>query len=215
MSEVILRFKDLDEVQKRKARNKYLDSYALDYEWWDTTYEDAIAMMKIIGIEVDTEYHAPREKGQRGHTTPKLYFSGFGSQGDGACFAGSYNYKPDAIEKLGQATDSEELMRIAVELTLIQLPRRLQSQDYYSANITISGWHKYCHSGTMSIALGTEDADEENIDEAAEDEILQLIRDVADWVYEQLEQAHDWLHCDEYIDERLADEEFDEAGVMI
>ena len=42
-----------------------------DLEWWDGVYDGFKEDMKAIGIEVDT-----------------IYFSGFYSQGDGACFEG-------------------------------------------------------------------------------------------------------------------------------
>jgi hypothetical protein len=44
----------------------------VDYDWWDCTYADFREDMKAVGIDV-----------------ARMYFSGFWSQGDGACFAGS------------------------------------------------------------------------------------------------------------------------------
>jgi len=41
------------------------------HEWWDGVYEDFTDRMKAVGIHVN-----------------KMYFSGFYSQGDGACFEG-------------------------------------------------------------------------------------------------------------------------------
>ena len=43
-----------------------------DYDWWESTYDDFQTSMKQIGVEVD-----------------ELYFRGFWSQGDGACFDGA------------------------------------------------------------------------------------------------------------------------------
>jgi len=43
-----------------------------DYEWWDSVYDFFTGDMRTIGIEVD-----------------EMYFRGFWSQGDGACFDGA------------------------------------------------------------------------------------------------------------------------------
>ena len=54
-----------------KLINKYRDINT-DYDWWESTYDDFHATMQQIGIEVD-----------------EMYFRGFWSQGDGACFDGT------------------------------------------------------------------------------------------------------------------------------
>lgn len=51
--------------------DKYRD-INVNHDWWDYTYDDFKQRMSEVGIEVD-----------------KMYFSGFWSQGDGACFEGS------------------------------------------------------------------------------------------------------------------------------
>lgn len=60
----------MDEKEKQKLIEKYRD-INVDYEWYQYTFDDFIARMEKVGIEVDN-----------------IHFSGFYSQGDGACFEG-------------------------------------------------------------------------------------------------------------------------------
>jgi hypothetical protein len=52
-------------------------------------------------------------------------------------------------------------------------------------------------------------------DEGLEDDVTQLMRDFADWIYKNLEAEHDYLTSDECIDQYLAEEKFDADGDMI
>jgi hypothetical protein len=62
----------------------------------------------------------------------------------------------------------------------------------------------------MDVNVCTE---EEN--DAITGEVTLLMRDFADWIYERLEQEHDYLLSDETVDEQLADANFDEDGTII
>jgi hypothetical protein len=51
-------FDDLDEDAKQAARNWYREG-ALDYDWWDSTYEDAETIgLRIKSFELDRGRHA-------------------------------------------------------------------------------------------------------------------------------------------------------------
>lgn len=50
-------------------KHRYIN---VDHRWWDCVYADFREDMKVVGISV-----------------ARMYFSGFCSQGDGACFTGS------------------------------------------------------------------------------------------------------------------------------
>jgi hypothetical protein len=52
-------------------------------------------------------------------------------------------------------------------------------------------------------------------DEGLEDDVTQLMRDFADWIYKNLEAEHDYLTSDECIDQYLAEEKFDSLGQVI
>jgi len=70
-----------------RQRDEILDKYRqfnIEHQWWDSTYEDFKSDMEDIGIDVD-----------------KIYFSGFSSQGDGACFEGRVCDWPKFLESVG------------------------------------------------------------------------------------------------------------------
>jgi hypothetical protein len=207
-------FDQLSDRAKDRARDKYREGDYPGYDWWDYTYEDAVSMGNMIGIYID---HTER-KTRGGGTVrePKIHFSGFCGQGDGACFEGNYRFVPDAIQKIQSETNDEELLRIAQELALMQMTRRLLRREYFSATITASG--NYSHSGTMNVELNVpydEDDDDRQTYLAIENEVTQLMRSFADWIYKQLEAEYDYLCSDDCVDERLAEESFDEDGEIV
>jgi hypothetical protein len=205
-------FDELDESAKDKARDKVRYDNVND-EWWDFVYEDAVRMGALIGINISkTDHH---RKGRKSHQSIDISFSGFCSQGDGASFEGDYWFVPDALLKVQAETSDEELLRIAQELLLLQLGRRMRGLEPFSATITTSG--RYSHSGTMSVTVEADD-DQDVVkmnDEGLEDDVTQLMRDFADWIYKNLEAEHDYLTSDECIDQYLAEEKFDADGDMI
>lgn len=206
-------FSELSEPAKDKARDalRYSEHYLCD-EWWDGVYEDAARMAEILGLDI-METERPRKS--KSFLVPAINFSGFSSQGNGACFRGSYRFSPEAVAKMTAETNDEELIRIATALHTLQVARRLQGLEPFTANITTPGW--YSHSGSMDVDVNSEDKDDEHceVGDDFEDEVTQLMRDFADWVYKSLEDEHDYLTSDEAVDEQLDDETFDEDGSVI
>ena len=78
------KFKALPARQRDEIldKHRYFNTDHLD--WWESTYENFTAEMDAIGIEVDT-----------------MYFSGFSSQGDGACFEGRVQDWPKFLNSVG------------------------------------------------------------------------------------------------------------------
>lgn len=209
------KFSELSDDAKEKARDAY--RYGRDYpydEWWDAVYEDAVRMGGMLGITITTR----KRKTTRGHEYQEtgISFSGFSSQGDGASFKGNYRFKEDAIEQITKECNDGELLRIASELTLLQVTRRLQGHEPVQAAISASG--SYCHSGTMNIELDAWDDDRSDDNEVyteAEVTVTQLMKDFADWIYKRLEEENDYLMSDDVVDQALDDDLFDEDGCMI
>ena len=207
-------FDELDERAKQKAREAYISDDYPGYEWWDSTYEDAVRMGALMGVNIN--HRSRKTMGGKIIREPEIHFSGFSSQGDGACFNGDYRFVPDAVKNIQQETTDEELLRIAQELTTHQMTRRLLGREYFGASITTSG--NYSHSGTMRVELIMPD-DEDDVDRqpylTMEDDMTQLMRSFADWIYKNLEAEYDYLCSDEYVDECLAEESFDEDGEIV
>lgn len=186
-SETVYYFDELSDKAKGKARDWYREG-ALDHEWWDSTYEDAKQCFSFLGYD-----------------TKDMYFSGFSSQGDGACFAGHWSAKDVSAEKLKEhAPKDTELHRIADALSEI-------AKKYPDATCGIEHkghyYHKYCTD--FSVELG-ENLDPCEADEhAAIDSITELSRDSMQWLYKRLEAEHDWLLADAQVDEAIKMNEYE------
>lgn len=186
----------MTEDQKAALIERYRD-INVDYRWWDYTYDDFAVICKILGIEMDK--HGPS-------------FSGFWSQGDGASFTGSFT--PVGIEKAPalmreHAPKDEELHRIADKLCEINL---IYFAKFYGS-IKRSG--HYCHSHAMSVEIGMSDEEEDywpdEVFEIVETTFQDLMRDLADWLYAQLEAEYDHLTSDEVVWDAIVANELDEA----
>ena len=172
-------FDELDDSAKEVARGWYRTS-ALEYDWWDCTFEHAKEIGKILGIDID-----------------KIYFSIFASQGDGACFEGHYSYaKGSAKEIKEHAPHDKELHRIATELYKAQRP------NFYelSANVKQSG--HYHHSGCTSIEVYSEH------DSNTDVSLKEALRDFMNWIYKELGQEYDWLMSDSQTEETIIANEY-------
>lgn len=201
------KFEELSERAKDKAREEYTSGDYPGYDWWDDVYEDAVRIGQMIGIEIGATTHVST-KG-RNYTTTNIWFCGFGSQGEGACFDGDYRYAPNAAKHIDQETNDEELLRIAKELTLMQVTQRLQGLEYFTAVIHAER--------NNSIRTEIRDWGVDEVGEPDEEAFAQLMEDFASWIYKQLEAENDYLYSDEYVDERLSENDclFDEDGTQI
>lgn len=176
-------YHELSEAAKDRARDWYRSASTHD-EWWDQAYEDAATAADLLGIDIDEDRHG---RGQA------IYFSGFSSQGDGACWKGRYAYKRGAAKAIAQEFPQEpELHRIAMAL------QALQSLHFYKLRAVVSLSGRYCHSGTMDVDTYHSDDLYRDIGDA-ETEMTTLLRDFADWIYRELEKQHDWLNSDEEV----------------
>lgn len=190
----IYKFEELSDSAKEKAREWYRNG-ALDYEWWDSVYKDAERVFKILGIDAT-----------RNGKSPAIYWSGFHSQGDGACFEGSYRYQAGSVRAMYRhAPKDEELNRIALELMLVQ------RRNGYSITADMSHRGNYQHDHSVSFDMSNH---HDNLSLADGEEVTKLLRDLMHWIYDSLKREHDWLLSDEQVDESIIinEYEFDEAG---
>lgn len=81
----VYRLDELSDTAKDKARAWYREG-GFDYEWYDAVYEDFQRIAEILGI--DFRIRAVRLMGGGTRRDPCIWFRGFWSQGDGACWEG-------------------------------------------------------------------------------------------------------------------------------
>ena len=102
----------------------------LDYEWWDSIYDDARECGKRLGIDIDN-----------------IYFSGFYHQGSGCCFSGHYSYRKGWKKAIKDYANDDELVRIGQALQDIQRPAfyelggDIRGDERYWRTRIDSHWH--------------------------------------------------------------------------
>lgn len=195
-------------------------------QWWlegveastiaDCVLEDFANVCEALGIELAERAVPLHGGGTRGE--PRVYWSGFWSQGDGACFEGTYRYKKGALAAIKKEYPRDtELHGIAQRLQAIQR-RFLYSLEY---TVWQSSSTLYCHAMTMQgsaewcgefCGLG----DSEATDEAGE-LILDELRDLADWLYMKLRDEWEYQTSEEVIAEAMEANGylFDEHGGIL
>lgn len=192
----VFQFAELSaEAQERAIDSERNNENYLSYEWWDSDKEDLIAIADLMGIDIkDT------------------YFSGFWSQGDGACFTGTYTYKKGSVQAVKDYVPNDTELH-----SIVRRLQEAQKKYFYklSAKITHSGHYYHNNSVTIDVEHENENVslpttryykDDTGIDEA--------LRDLMKWYYRQLQSQYNWLMSDEAIKESLIsnEKEFTENG---
>lgn len=186
-------FDELSQDAQEKVIDKNYD-INIDHEWWDSTYEDAKSIGKIMGIEISN-----------------IYFSGFSSQGDGACFEGFYQYRKNSVKDLkAYAPQDKELHRIVTEL------QDVQKRAFFSITANVKQRGHYSHSGCTEITVGMNENIGQDTFSEIEETVITLLRDFMDWIYKTLEKDHDYLTSGEAILETIKANEyaFEADGTM-
>ena len=166
-------FDELDDEAKEKSREWYRDG-SLDYAWWDTVYDYAKEAGAALGITVDN-----------------IEFSGFYSQGDGACFTGSYTYRKGWRQALRAVTRNETLECIGHRL------QDAQRMVFYKGTATVvKTGHRYCDETSVRI-------DCEPDTTTFTDAVTDALRDFMRWIYKSLEQEYEYLMSDECVDDTI------------
>ena len=184
----VYKFEELSDVAKQTALES-LSDINVDYEWWDFVVDDAKEIGQLMGIDID-----------------KIYFSGFWSKGDGACFEGNYEYKTGSVKAVLQhAPTDEELHRIVTELfslqnkCLYQIRASVKQSGHYS--------HRFCTD--FSVDFESHATGNNYYSEEIEKAIIEVLRDYMLWIYKRLEAEHTHLSSEESIKETIEANEYE------
>jgi len=188
--EMVYTFDELSESAKERARTWYREG-AFDYEWYEATVEGAKECLAHAGFTVD-----------------RIYFSGFSSQGDGACFEGTWaagNTLPVKAMKQ-HAPQDKKLHEIAGRM-------RDLAKANPSAFMRVKHRRHYHHEYCTAFDVESDDC-QKDLKPGAEDAIIETARDAMRWIYRQLEKEYDYLNADEQVDAciRANEYEFTEEG---
>ena len=202
----LYKYDELSNDAKENARDWYRDASQDDNFYAESIYEDAANIADLFGLNIRTR----PAKRMDGSTTyePSIYYSGFYSQGDGACYEGNYQYKPGALKAVKDyAPKDEELHRIAKVL------QDAQQKHFYKLRATTKQRGYYYHSGCMDVDVWHEDDQYRDL-RGADDDIRDTLRSFADWIYSRLEAEYELLMSDDTVEENIVanEYEFTESG---
>lgn len=194
ISTTVYHLNELPDGAKDRARAWYREG-CLDHDWYDAVYEDFQHISGILGIRLKTR--TTRLVGGRTRQDPCIWFSGFWSQDDGAAWEGFYSYRKSAAAELrAYAPKDKTLHRIAEAL------QAAQRQNFYQLSAEVTHRGNY-HAFTMAVSVTRDSAAAVEITGDAETVVTDALRDLANWLYRQLEQEYEYLTSDEAVDETL------------
>ena len=138
----------LDELSERArdaARAWYRETAPGD-DWHEFVFDDFEMICAMIGVRLKTR--SVRLFGGGTRQKPCIWFSGFGSQGDGACFEGSYGFAKGAPRAIrAHAPEDSELHSIADAFQAIQ------RRNFYQLRADANQRGRSCHEYSMTIAV--------------------------------------------------------------
>ena len=187
---------ELSGAARENARIWYRQT-GLHDEWYDFVYEDFETVCKLLGVTLATT--PVRLYGGGTRDKAQVYFSGFWNQSDGASFAGRYSYARGAAKAIrAHAPKDTELHRIANELQAVQ------RRNFHQLHASIRQRGRYCHEYTMAIEVERDSPTWQPPTDGAEDAVIEAMRDLARWLYRQLQSEYEHQTSDETVDEFLA-----------
>lgn len=192
----------LSEERRDTLLEKYRNTNVEDVEWWDSVYEQFDEQMAEVGIYVNRETH-----GRQGLQRLCIYFSGFWSQGDGACFEGHVDDWHKFLIAAGEPNLAELYLKLDQNLHLSWC----QSGHYY---------HSCCTSFASDLAAENPHDEEDDpfmhgvwktlfedgmLFERHEDDFIAYVRGLMDELYKDLEKEYEYLTSDETVVEYILD----------
>lgn len=175
-------YAELSENAKQKAREWYAGG-----DWWDSTdtIDACKEAIKLLGIDAE-----------------HIYFRGFNSQGDGACFVGTWRAKNlvarKEFRKLGWRDKELRLLRDHLSMVKQMFPRAWARTRHVG---------HYCHEHSVNVDV---ELDEDNgvCNPEIEDRLMEMLRDVMRWIYRTLEKDCEYAYSEEVVAESMAANEY-------
>ena len=191
----IFKFNELSDNAKESARQWWREG-GLDSEWYEYTIDKTDNALEMIGFN-----------------NIKISFSGFCSQGDGACFTGNYEYQKGALKDVKEEFPQwEALHELTEQLQLIN--RRY----FYQLAFKLEHSGRYSHENSVTVDYVERlDGFEINGDVELFEELQCIVREFMQEIYIMLESEYDHLTSDEQVDEAITinEYEFDENGSTV
>lgn len=141
----VYRLDELSPPAQDNARSWYRQ-IGFNHQWYETVYDDFAEIAEILGIDLKRRLGAPGSANNALHSC--IWFSGFSSQGDGACFEASWSYSKGSTRRIREhAPQDKTLHRIADAL------QSIQQRNFYQLRADISHRGSYYHEYSMAISV--------------------------------------------------------------
>lgn len=182
----VYRLEELKGNAKDTAVQAVGDLETSDEWWYESVIEDAKRMGDLMGLAID-----------------QVYFSGFWSPGDGACFTGSYSYRKGAAKAVKEWAPLDKELHNVVDYL-----QELQARNFYRLSTRVShvgrGYHENCTEFEYPDYGSDEDFER----------LKFVLRGYMQWIYRRLEAEYDYFHSEDYVNDRVleADMWFRENG---
>ena len=187
---------ELSDAAREHARAWYRE-HGLPDEWHDYIFDDFKTICRIIGVTLST--HPVRLFGGGTRDEADIWYRGFWSQGDGACYEGHYSHAPGAARALRtHAPKDTELHGILDAL------QQAQRRNFWQLHATCRRFGRYNHANCMRVEVERDSPTWQPPTDGAEDTVIEALRDLARWLYRQLQDAYQAETSDEAVDEALA-----------
>jgi hypothetical protein len=192
----VYEFHELSDEAKDKARAWFREG-AGDHDWHEFIYDDFEEVCRILGVTLKT--YPVRLMGGGTRHKPRVYFTGFSSQGDGACFEASYGYENGAARRIRDyAPRDPALHRIA------DLLQDAQRRNFYQLRADTTHYGRYCDAHSMGITVERDSIHCQDITAGAADAVIEALRELADWLHRRLEREWKYIMSDACADEGIA-----------
>ena len=192
---VVYELRELSEAARERARAWYRET-CLDHDWHEFVYEDFETVCGLLGVTLNTRPVPLMGGGTR--DKPCIWFRGFWSQGDGASFEATYEYAGNSARAIrAYAPADAELHGIADALQAVQ------RRNFYQLAAGIRQSGRYCHEYTMAVDVERDSPAGQAMTDDAEDTVTEVMRDLARWLYRQLEREYEHRTSDAVVDETV------------
>ncbi len=176
----IYKYEELSDEAKAKARDWYRKNDD-DNSWSECIIDDAKEIAALMGWEID-----------------KIYWSGFWSQGSGACFEGIMQYNKGCAKLVESYVPlDKELHRIA------KAWQTLQGRSSYALIAIVKHRGHYYHE--MCTVFDCENTRNQHglLNAGKEDDTKEIARDFMRWIYRQLKTEYEYSVSDEVVAENI------------
>lgn len=194
----IFTFDELSDAAKEKARDWWRGCESAEFDAADL-HDDFENVAAILGVKFNTQAIPLMGGGTR--QEPVIYWQGFSSQGDGACFEGRYSYAKHMRKAIREYVPQDyTLHQIADSLF------EVQQKNFYCLSARTKHCGHYYHSGCMSIEVFRNGIyAPHDVGEA----VSVLLRQFADWIYSRIEKEYEYRMSDENVDDAIRANEYE------